>query len=311
MAFKDYYKILGVEKTATPEAIKKSFRKLAVQYHPDKNKGDKRAEEKFKEINEANTVLSDPEKRKRYDQFGENWEHFQEGGGGAGRPGGQSRRQQPGGRGGTQFQFDANDFENDESMEDLLRQFFGSQQAGRRGRSANSFAMDGADLEAEVPVTLEDAFAGTTRLVKIGEETHRLPLKKGVRDGQLFRLRGKGQPGSNGGQPGDVLIHVRVTPHPRYTRNGNDLRCRQHLDLVTAVLGGKIRVTTLHGDKMMSIPPGTQNGASLRMRGMGMPDYERPDIFGDLYLDILVDIPQKLTPEEHRLFSQLAALKNQ
>ena len=311
MAFKDYYKILGVDKTATPEAIKKAYRKLAVQYHPDKNKGDKKAEEKFKEANEANDVLSNPEKRKRYDEFGENWEHYQhqDAAGGRGNAGGKARRPQTGNQGGN-FSFDATDFENDDRMDDLFRQFFGSQSGRRAGGNTNFAARNGSDLEAEAQITLEEAFAGTSRLLKVGTEEHRLNLKKGVREGQLFKLRGKGQPGQGGGKSGDVLVHIRVAPHPRYTRTGNDLHCRQSVDVITAVLGGKIRVLTLQGEKIMTIPAGTQNGASLRMRGLGMPIYDQTDAYGDLYLDIHVDIPKQLSPEELELYNKLAALQH-
>ena len=311
MAFKDYYKILGLEKNASPEAIKKAYRKLAVQYHPDKNKGDKQAEEKFKAVNEANDVLSKPEKRQRYDEFGENWEHLQHQAqtGGPGSPGGRGGRPPGGGQGASSF--DATDFENDDRMEDLFRQFFGSQSGRRPGGNPNFNARDGSDLEAEVHITLEEAFAGTVRILELGAEKHRLTLKKGVREGQLFRLRGKGQPGQGGGQAGDLLVHIRIGSHPRYTRTRNDLRCSQHVDLLTAVLGGKIRVPTLQGDKMMAVQPGTQTGASLRMRGLGMPDYEHSTMHGDLYLDIHVDIPRQLSPEERALFQQLAALQHQ
>ena len=190
MAFKDYYKILGLEKNASPEAIKKAYRKLAVQYHPDKNKGDKQAEEKFKAVNEANDVLSKPEKRQRYDEFGENWEYLQrqEQTGGPGSPGGRGSRPPRGHQGASSF--DATDFENDDRMEDLFRQFFGSQSGRRPGGNPNFNARDGSDLEAEVHITLEEAFAGTVRVLELGAEKHRLTLKKGVREGQLFRLRG-------------------------------------------------------------------------------------------------------------------------
>ncbi len=297
-AKKDHYKILGVEKNATPDQIKKAFRKLAIQYHPDRNKGDKKAEDKFKEVNEANSVLSDPDKRKKYDEFGENWEQMQ-----PGDPGGGGRR--PSARQGAPFSFDASDYENDERFEDLFSQFFGRQQ----GRAV---ARNGANLEAEVQITLEEAFNGTSRTLTLGgTEQHRLNLKKGVRDGQQFRLRGKGHPGQNGGKNGDLLVNIRQIPHPRYTRTGNDLRFQQSVDLYTAVLGGKIRVQTLHGEKMMTLQPGTQYGATLRMRGLGMPVYNSPDGYGDLYVEVQVHIPAQLSPEEHELFSKLAALKGQ
>lgn len=301
MASKDFYKTLGIAKNASSEDIKKAYRKLALQYHPDKNKGDKIAEEKFKAVNEANSVLIDPEKRKLYDQYGENWEQVQQGGpaggGASGRP--RTARQQP------PFSFDASDFENDERFEDLFSQFFGGQQAGR-GRAPR--ARNGADLEAEVQISLEDAFNGMTRMLSLGTEQYRLTLKKGVREGQQFRLRGKGQPGQNGGKTGDLLLNIRIAPHPRYTRTGNDLRCKQSVDLVAAVLGGKARVPTLHGEKVMTLQPGTQNGAVLRMRGLGMPVYDTSGSFGDLYVEIMVEIPRELSAKERELYEALREL---
>ncbi|MFN0174735.1 MAG: DnaJ C-terminal domain-containing protein [Saprospiraceae bacterium] len=301
MASKDYYKTLGIAKNASSEDIKKAYRKLALQYHPDKNKGDKIAEEKFKAVNEANSVLIDPEKRKLYDQYGENWEQVQQGGqaqgGASGRP--RTTRQPP------PFSFDASDFENDERFEDLFSQFFGGQNTGR-GRAPK--ARNGADLEAEVQISLEDAFNGMTRMLSLGTEQYRLTLKKGVREGQQFRLRGKGQPGQNGGRAGDLLLNIRIASHPRYTRTGNDLRCKQSVDVVTAVLGGKAHVPTLHGEKVMTLQPGTQNGAVLRMRGLGMPVYDTSGSFGDLYVELVVEIPRVLSAKEKELYEALRAL---
>jgi len=305
MASKDFYKILGLEKNASSDEIKKAYRKLALQYHPDKNKGDKAAEEKFKAVNEANSVLIDPEKRKLYDQYGENWEQVQHGGG---RPGGASGKPRPG-RQQPPFSFDASDFENDDRFEDLFSQFFGGA-PGARGRATR--ARNGADMEAEVQISLEDAFVGMSRMLSLGSgsEQYRLTLKKGVREGQQFRLRGKGQAGINGGKTGDLMLNVRIAPHPRYTRIGNDLHCKQSVDLITAVLGGKARVPTLHGEKMMTLVPGTQNVAILRMRGLGMPVYDTADKFGDLYVEISVEIPRELSGAERALYEQLALLKN-
>jgi curved DNA-binding protein len=305
MAVKDFYKILGLEKNAGSDEIKKAYRKLALQYHPDKNKGDKAAEEKFKAVNEANSVLIDPEKRKLYDQYGENWEQVQTSGG---RPGGASGRPRPG-RQQPPFSFDASDFENDDRFEDLFSQFFGGAQ-GARGRAPR--ARNGADMEAKVQISLEDAFEGMSRMLSLGSgsEQYRLTLKKGVREGQQFRLRGKGQAGINGGKTGDLMLNVRIASHPRYTRTGNDLHCKQTVGLITAVLGGKARVPTLHGEKMMTLAPGTQNGAILRMKGLGMPVYDAVDKFGDLYVEILVEIPRELSGAERALYEQLAALKN-
>ncbi len=316
MAFKDYYKVLGVEKNASSADIKKAYRKLAKQYHPDKNPGDKKSEEKFKEANEANDVLSDPDKRRRYDQFGENWEYMKEGSGGQAPSGAQRSR---GGfdrgsfdeaSGGT-FSFDAHDFENDSQYEDLLRNLFGRQFSGRGGAGfGNTAAQKGEDTGAEVWITLEESFSGLTRVFDLEKSRHRLALRKGVKEGTQFRLRGKGQPGRMEGKNGDLIVTVRIMPHHRFTRNGNDLRCTHHLNLYTAVLGGKARVQTLHGDKMMAIPPGTQYGSVLRMRGMGMPDYESPNSFGDLFVEAVIEIPQHLSPEALDLFKKLAELKH-
>lgn len=305
MASKDYYKILGIEKNATPEEVKKAFRKLALQYHPDKNKGDKFAEERFKEVNEANGVLIDPKKRKLYDKYGENWEQMQQAEAAGHRPGGAAGRQYSGRQQPPPFSFDASDFENDERFEDLFSQFFGGQAGRRRGPSVRN----GADMEAEVQIGLEEAFTGISRMLTLGTEQYRLTLKKGVREGQQFRLRGKGQPGQNGGKNGDLLVNIRIASHPRYTRTGNDLRCKQSVDLITAVLGGKTKVQTLHGEKVMNLLPGAQNGAVLRMKGLGMPVYDHPESFGDLYVEISVEIPRQLSPEERELYGKLAELK--
>ncbi len=307
MASKDFYKTLGIEKNAASEDIKKAYRKLALQYHPDKNKGDKIAEEKFKAVNEANSVLIDPEKRKLYDQHGENWEQVQQSGPAGSRQGGQAGRQRTT-RQQPPFSFDASDFENDERFEDLFSQFFGGSTGGR-GRGTR--ARNGSNLEAEVQISLEDAFNGISQMLSIGtEEQYRLTLKKGVREGQQFRLRGKGQAGQNGGKNGDLLLNIRILAHPRYTRTDNDLRCKQSVDLVTAVLGGKARVQTMHGEKMMTLQQGTQNGVVLRMRGLGMPVYDAVDKFGDLYVEILVEIPRQISEAEMELYEQIKKLKD-
>jgi curved DNA-binding protein len=305
MAVKDFYKILGVDKKASAADIKKAYRKLAILHHPDKNKGDKKAEEKFKEANEANGVLSDPEKRKKYDQFGENWENPPQHNPNANGQNRQYARQQGSNQGG-EFSFDANDFENDPRFEDVFSQFFGGGR-GQGGRS-NANGRNGTDIEAEVQTNLEDAFAGVTRILAIDQQQHKLTLKPGVRDGQQFRLRGKGNPGQGDGKNGDLLVNIRILPHPRYTRTDNDLRCQQTVDLLTAVLGGKARVLTLHGEKMMAIQAGTQYGTTLRMRGLGMPMYDNPTVFGDLYVEVLVQIPTNISAEQRDLYEKLAKL---
>lgn len=303
MTHKDFYSTLGVDKKATSDQIKKAYRKLAIKFHPDKNKGDKAAEEKFKEANEANAVLSDPEKRKKYDQFGEHWDQPQYTETAGGRPRETpSDRQRQAQQQGQQFNFDASDFENDQRFEGVFQHFFGQQTGAKRARQ-------GENVEADVQINLDEAFSGSTRTLAFANEEHRLTLKKGVRDGQQFRLRGKGHPGQNGGKRGDLLVNIRIAPNFRYTRTGNDLRCQQSVELLTAVLGGKARVLTMHGEKMMTLPAGTQYGATMRMRGLGMPDYDQPTVFGDLFVEVLVKIPGQLSAEERGLFEQLAALK--
>lgn len=170
-------------------------------------------------------------------------------------------------------------------------------------------AQNGENVEADVRATLEEAFSGSSRTLSFGNETHQLTLKKGFRDGQQFRLRGKGQSGQNGGKNGDLLVNIRLAPNARYARTGNDLRCQQSVELLTAVLGGKTRVQTMHGEKMMTLQAGTQYGATMRMRGLGMPDYDRPEVFGDLLVEVRVRIPKQLSEAERGLFEQLAALK--
>jgi curved DNA-binding protein len=305
MAHKDYYQTLGVDKKATPEQIKKAYRALALKFHPDKNQGNKVAEDKFKEVNEANTVLSDPEKRKKYNQFGEHWENPQytqtADSARHGNPasGTQNQRAQ-----GTQFSFDTSDFEDGGNYEDVFRQFFGGQSGGKNP------SRNGENVEAEVLITLEEAFSGSARSISVGNKTHKLTIKKGVRESQQFQLRGKGQPGKNGGKNGDFLIHIRIAPNARYVRTGNDLRCQQPVELLTAVLGGKTSIQTMHGEKMMNIRAGIQYGTVLRMRGLGMPDYDISNVFGDLFVEVLVQIPEQLTEAERGLYGQIAALKN-
>jgi curved DNA-binding protein len=302
MASKDFYKTLGVDRKATAEQIKKAYRKLALQYHPDKNIGNKAAEDKFKEANEANTVLSDPEKRKKYDQFGEHWEQPNQGGQESARTR-PNTSQQASGRQAGRASFDENSSHDGWHYEDAFRQFFEGHQNGNQARN-------GENIEADVPISLEEAFSGVARTLTFGNESRVLTLKKGVSDGHQFRLRGKGHPGQGGGKYGDLLVNIRITPNVKYIRIGDDLRCKQSIELLTAVLGGKVPVYTLHGDKIMQVKAGTQHGATLRMRGLGMPIYDRIDAFGDLYVEVQLHVPTTLTETELSLYKQLAALKS-
>ncbi len=307
--YKDYYKTLGVSKNASAEEIKKAYRKLARQHHPDVNKKPE-AEKRFKEINEANEVLSDPEKRKRYDTVGPEWERFQQSG------------QQPGG-----FQWvytgqpGADPFNGGEAggFSDFFRTLFGEGAAdfdsgplfgrpsARRRRS-----VAGADVESEVEITLAEAYKGTERTVEMrlpDGTARRLSVKvpAGVKDGQRIRLAGQGAPGSAGGPSGDLFLRVRVRPHPLFQRDGDDLRMDLPVALHEALLGAEVTVPTLKGRVSLRIPPETQNGRTIRLAGQGMP--RATGGHGDLYVTIKVVLPTKLSEKERELVQELAATR--
>jgi curved DNA-binding protein len=302
MEYKDYYKILGVEKTAAQADIKKAYRALAKKYHPDKTKGDKAAEEKFKDISEAYEVLGDKEKRKQYDELGANWRHFQQQGSGP-------FRGQPGGQRGTYYEGDAGDMFGGSGFSDFFEQFFGggfAQQTGDfRGRGR---ASKGQDYEAEMAITLQEAYHGTARLLTVNGQQLRITTKPGVADGQVLRIKGKGGPAIGGGTPGDLYIRVQVQPLAGFDRQQDDLHTRLNLDMYTAILGGEVQVTTLTGKLKLKIPEGTQNGKTLRLRGKGMPVYGKPEQHGDLYVKIEIKLPVHLTDEERQLMQQLREL---
>ncbi|HEV8536686.1 MAG TPA: J domain-containing protein [Candidatus Limnocylindria bacterium] len=315
--YKDYYKILGVPKTASTADIKKAFRKLARQYHPDVNKKPE-SEKKFKEVNEAHEVLSDPEKRKRYDTVGPEWEQFAQRG--AGRPPG------PGGfeyvytgqPGESPFGTEAGGFS------DFFRTLFG--EAGNGGFAnaddlfgrvrtrTRSRARQGEDVEGEVEISLPEAYRGTEHVVQISRENggspRRLTVKipPGVREGQRIRLAGQGSPGTGSGPPGDAYLRVRVKPHPLFTRDGDDLRIELPVALHEAMLGGEVTVPTLKGRVSLRIPPETQNGRVIRLAGQGMP---RPGGgFGDLYATVRVVLPTKLSERERELAREIAGSRS-
>ncbi len=308
-AYKDYYKILGVDKKASAEDIRKAFRKLAVKYHPDKNPNDKTAEDKFKEISEANDVLSNPDKRKRYDEFGENWEYAEKSGA--------NRQQQRQGRGGgQQYNFTADDFADDAHFKDIFEKFFGGN-AGGGGfgggfggqRFSTNHTEHGANYEAELQVLLADAFHGVKRVLDLETQQISITLKRGVRDGQKIRIPEKGGKGLNGGKNGDLFITIKLVRDPFIERNGDDLYMDVNVDFYTALLGGKVPIKTFHGVKNINIKEETDNGSTLRLKGLGMPRYENPTEFGDLYAKIRVKMPKKLTEEEKSLIKQLAEMR--
>jgi len=313
MEYRDYYKILGVDKKASQDEIKRAFRKLAVKYHPDKNPGDKTAEAKFKEISEANEVLSDPEKRKKYDMLGENWNNYQQQGGNA-QDFDWSRYGNPGSGGGQTF-YSSSDFGemfggSEGGFSDFFDTVFGGQ-SGARKKTTRTMQFKGQDAHAELPVTLDEAYHGAEKIFSINDQSIKLKIKRGIADEQTLRLAGKGYPGMNGGVNGDLMITIRVDKHPLFNRIDDDLYCDLPVDLYTAVLGGKEELKTFKGKIKLDIPKEASNGKTLRLKGLGMPVYGKTNQFGDLYVKIDIQTPKNLTPQEIKLFKELAGLRKQ
>jgi len=307
MEYKDYYRILGVSRNASQEEIKRAYRRLARQFHPDVNPGDKVAEERFKEINEAYQILSDPQKRRQYDMLGSSWHQWRRTGG---APGGfEDFARQWFGQAGPRVQYiDLEDLFGQGSLADLLDAFFGV--GASRRRTAYRRPQRGKDLEATVELTLEEAAHGTTRRVERGDGriiTAKIP--PGARSGSRIRLAGQGGPGRGGGPPGDLYLKVEVKPHPVFRREGDDLWRDLDVDLYTAVLGGEVPVETLNGTVQLKIPAGTSGGKTFRLRGKGMPHPGNPARRGDLYVRVRVQVPSRLSARERKLFRELARLR--
>jgi curved DNA-binding protein len=317
MEYKDYYKILGVDKNATEKEIKSAFRKLARQYHPDVNPDDPQAEARFKEINEAYEVLGDPEKRAKYDQLGADWQRWQRSGGQPGDFDWSRWTTAPGGgrvhvRYGTPE--DLEDLFGDGSpFSDFFTSIFGGlggtrRTGGRGGFEGFDRPRRGQDLEHEVEISLAEAYHGTTRLLTKDGRRMEVKIPPGAKTGTRVRMRGEGGSGVSGGQSGDLYLKVRVARDPRFERKGDSLYVTVPVDLYTAVLGGEVRVPTLAGDVNLKIPAGSQNGQTFRLRGKGMPKLRQPAEHGDLYARLDVSVPTKLTPKQRELFEQLRRL---
>jgi len=309
MNYKDYYKLLGVEKDATQKEIKKAYRKLAAKFHPDKNPGNKVAEEKFKEINEANEVLGNAEKRKKYDTLGANWGAYQQGGGDWRQYAqqGQHRGRQDAGQSFT-FDGDPSEFFGSSDHSSFFDMFFGGDERfSNKNRAQRSSR--GQSIEAELPITLLEAYKGSKRTFELSNKKMRITIKQGAYDGQRLRLKGKGQAGINGGAAGDLFIILKVLPDIRFKRTGDDLIYRANVDLYTAVLGGSIEVPTMTGSAKMPIPKGSETGKTLRLKGKGMPIYGKEKGYGNLLIKLNVVLPKKLTEKEEELFKKLQALR--
>ncbi|MBD0279422.1 MAG: J domain-containing protein [Flavisolibacter sp.] len=304
MAFIDYYKILGVDKNASEEEIKKAYRKLARKYHPDVNPNNKEAHKKFQEINEANEVLSDPEKRKKYDQYGEHWKHADEfekarrAGGGTGRRQGQPFSGDFGGGGGFSETYSEGDFS------DFFESLFGRQEGSSRRKSNVQFK--GQDFQAELHLTLREAYETHKRVLTINGNNVRITIPAGVENGQVIKLKGHGGPGVNGGPNGDLYITFVIEDDPQFKRLGSDLYTTIDLDLYTAVLGGEVTVDALSGKVKLKVASETQNGTKIRLKGKGFPVYKQEGQFGDLYITYQIKIPTNLTERQKELFRELA-----
>ncbi len=307
MDYKDYYEILGVDKNANAEEIKKIYRKQARKYHPDVNPGDKVAEERFKEINEAYQVLTDPDARAKYDRLGTSWGAFQT----SGAQGDFDWNQWVSGFGQSGAQVDLNDIlsglgsNTSGNFSDFFEAIFGNMGVGQK----SSMPQKGQDYNQKVEITLEEAFSGTTRILRVGGRRLEIKIPRGAKSGTKVRVRGEGAEGVSGGPKGDLYLEVAVTPHDLFERVDDDLYLELPVNLYSAVLGGEAIVPILKGKIKLKIPPETQSGRNFRLKGQGMPKLKNPDERGDLYAKVMVTLPENLSDLEIELFEELADMR--
>lgn len=299
MAFIDYYKVLEVEKNASEADIKKAYRKLARKYHPDLNPNDKEAEKKFKELNEANEVLSNPEHRKKYDKYGENWQHGEE------YEKAQQQQQRYQNAGGPQGGFGG--FSEGGDYSDFFETMFGG--AGKRG-GRRTTAFKGQDFNAELHLDLKEVYTTHKRTLTINGKNIRLTIPAGVENGQVIKISGQGGEGANGGPKGDLYLTFTIENHTNFKLDKHHLYTTVDLDLYTALLGGEIMAQTFDGKVKLTIKPGTQNGAKVKLKGKGFPVYKKEGEFGDLYITFQVILPTHLSDKEKELVVELAKLRN-
>lgn len=289
MEFIDYYSVLGLQKNATADEIKKAYRKLAKQYHPDANPDDAGAKKKFQQINEANEVLSDPENRKKFDKYGKDWQHseaYEQ----------QARQQQ-------QYGQRFGGYENEGGFSDFFSSMFGG---GGGRRSAGK--QKGQDINASFQLNLTDVFKTHQQTITVNGKNIRITIPAGVENGQVIKLRAYGQASPNGGTTGDLFLTFKINNDTFFKRVGNDLQITQEIDLYTGLLGGDINLNTLHGMLKLKVKPETQNGTKIRVKGKGFPVYKQDDTFGDLYVTYNVKLPTGLNEEQLELFETLRKL---
>jgi curved DNA-binding protein len=298
MEFIDYYSVLGVTRNATQEDLKKAYRKLARKMHPDLNPNDKDAHKKFQQINEANEVLSDPEKRKKYDQYGKDWQHAEQF-----EQARQARQQGWDGGGAEGGAYSG--YPDEEGFSDFFESLFGG---GGRKRKQTRFR--GQDHQAILQLKLRDAYTTHQQTLSVSGKNIRITIPAGVENGQVIRLKGYGGPGANGGPAGDLYITFEIADDPKFKRVGNDLYVTASVDLYAAILGGETIVDTLNGKVKLTIAPGTQHGSKVRLKGKGFPVYKKENEFGDMYVTYHVNIPTHLSDREKELFTELSKLSS-
>lgn len=303
MNFIDYYQVLGINKNATTDEIKKAYRKLARKYHPDLNPNDKTAHQKFQQINEANEVLSDAEKRKKYDQYGKDWKHAD-----AFEEARKQQGQQQYARGGSGGQFQG--FEEYDMGEGGFSSFFESLFGQASGRRGGQVKYRGQDYQAELKLTLEQAYTTHQQTLTVDGKNVRITIPAGIENGQKIKLKNYGSQGMNGGPNGDLYITFSIMDDPKFKRLGNDLYTSIELDLYTAILGGDATIQTMNGKVKVKVKPETQNGSKIKLSGKGFPVYKKDGQYGNLYITWSIKIPTNLSEKERSLFEELSKLKH-
>ncbi|MBK6984454.1 MAG: J domain-containing protein [Bacteroidetes bacterium] len=299
MEFIDYYKILEIQKTSTEADIKTAYRKLARKYHPDLNPNDENAKKKFQQINEANEVLSDPEKRKKYDKYGKDWKHADE----FEKANQQQSQSRTSGSGQQSYGGSGGDFSGDFS------EFFESMYGSGAGGRTKQTKFRGQDLNAEHHLNLMDVYKTQQQTLTVNGKNIRLTIPAGVENGQIIKIAGHGTPGANGGPNGDLYITFTIANHPKFKREGSNLYATVDLDLYTAMLGGDLQVDTLDGKVKLKVAPETQSNTKVKLKGKGFPVYKKEGEFGDLYITYNVKLPTNLTEKEKELFTELSKLR--